>query len=401
MKNFSILFFVGILACHSQQEKGKIKGSDLKMNEIQVLGTHNSYTKPIDPNVIAFAAPIINTMMSDYMENLPDKKKEEMMENHPNNMSFEEGLNYDHPTFPEQLDAGIRSLEIDVYYDPSGNRFNNPASYSMLRKKGITNLLPHDTLGLGSPGFKVLHVADLDFRSHYPTLKGALEVLKSWSESNPDHIPIYILMEAKDSGMPLFENAAEVLKFDKEAYDALDKEILAVLGRDKIITPDDVQGNYPTLKEAVLNKNWPSLKEAKGKFIFLLLPGSAGTGSTQTPYLTNDNNLKNRVMFTRSTPSDDFGAFLLLDNSIVRQNEIQKFVAKGYLVRTRSDIETYEAKVEDFTRAEAAFSSGAQVISTDFYKPGNIYGTKYFVEIPNAHIYRANPINAGQNKAPK
>jgi hypothetical protein len=99
-------------------------------------------------------------------------------------------------------------------------------------------------------------------------------------------------------------------------------------------------------------------------------------------------------MFLQSLPTDDFAAFLLMDNAIMRQEEIKKYVSDGYLVRTRSDIDTYEAKINDYTRAEAAFSSGAQLISTDFFMEGkNTYGNDYRVVIPNAKVARANPVN--------
>jgi hypothetical protein len=31
-----------------------------------------------------------------------------------------------------------------------------------------------------------------------------------------------------------------------------------------LLTPDDVQGHYPTLREAVLHDNWPKLGAARG-----------------------------------------------------------------------------------------------------------------------------------------
>ena len=87
-------------------------------------------------------------------------------------------------------------------------------------------------------------------------------------------------------------------------------------------------------------------------------------------------------------------AFLLLDNSLMREADIQQRVKEGYLVRTRSDIETYEAKVNDHRRAEAAFRSGAQVVSTDFFRPGNAYGTDYVVSLPGGEAVRCNPVSA-------
>jgi hypothetical protein len=44
-----------------------------------------------------------------------------------------------------------------------------------------------------------------------------------------------------------------------------------VIGRDRIVTPDQVRGSYPTLEAGVKAGNWPKLKDARGKFVFLLL----------------------------------------------------------------------------------------------------------------------------------
>ena len=78
----------------------------------------------------------------------------------------------------------------------------------------------------------------------------------------------------------------------------------------------------------------------------------------------------------------------------MRAKEIPSLVRQGYLVRARADIETYEARVNDRTRADLAFRSGAQIVSTDFYQPGNGYGTPYVVRLPGGGAARCNPINA-------
>ncbi|WP_143746030.1 Ca2+-dependent phosphoinositide-specific phospholipase C [Epilithonimonas bovis] len=366
----------------------------LKINQIQVLGTHNSYAKPVDPKVLKMASDIFNQYKGSFLDKMPADEKAKFQEYHPNGMDFTEALNYNHPDFDEQLNAGLRNLEIDVYYDPTGNRFTKPASYELLKKQGITDLYPFSTDGMDQPGFKVLHIADIDFRTHYTTLKKALTALKTWSDAHPKHIPVYIQIEAKDMAIPIFPNSSQVLPFDSKAYEDLDQEILSILGRQKIITPDDVKGNYKSLNQAVLHQNWPTVNASLGKFIFVLLPGSAGMKSGESAYLEGHPQLEGRMMFLQSEPGKDYAAFLLYDNAIVRQNEIRKAVKEGYLVRSRSDIETYEAKVNNPARKEAAFRSGAQIISTDFFRPGNTYGTPYFVELPGGETARCNPINA-------
>ncbi|MGB1210202.1 MAG: Ca2+-dependent phosphoinositide-specific phospholipase C [Lacinutrix venerupis] len=397
----TVILFMSLNSCKQEEKVISIENNtvllpaDTKINQIQVLGTHNSYAKPVDPKVIELADPILKQMGAKFMESMTPEQLESFNENHPHGINFKDGLAYEHPDFNTQLNAGLRSLEIDVHYDPTGNRFTKPASYELLKQKGVTNLLPFDSLGLKKPGFKVFHAADLDFRSHYTTFKQALTVLKDWSNKNPTHAPIYIMIEAKDMGMPIFPNPSKVLPFTADTYDLLDAEVLNTLGKDKVITPSDVKGDFATLEEAVLANNWPTIENALGKFVFMLLPGSAGVAEEDI-YVENHPNLDGRAMFVRSKIGRPHAAFLLLDNALVRKKDIQNAVKKGYLVRTRSDIETYEAKMNDYSRAEAAFESGAQVISTDFFKPGNAYGTDYVVKMPNGKPTRLNPINTSK-----
>lgn len=389
MKKYIYTATISVAALFPAQEKCK----DIKINQLQVVGTHNSYAEPVDRKVLDLAAPIIKNLMQKYDSGMSSEQKAKFQEYHPNGMDFNEALNYDHPDFVQQLNANLRGLELDVYYDPDGNRFTNPASYRVLKEKGVKDLAPHNTKGLDQPGFKILHMADIDFRSHYPTLKDALTELRTWSEKHPQHTTIFIMVEAKDSGFPIFPNSSKVLPFTQKAYDELDQEIAKYLGKDKIITPKEIQGKFGTLREAVLHNNWPKVENSKGKFIFMLLPGSAGTKSTKdNPYLINGS-LEKRLMFMESEPEDNFAAFILRDNALVRQQEIQQMVKQGFMVRTRADIETYEAKVNDLTRSKAAFSSGAQVVSTDFFKPGNTYGTTYYIKPPQDKDYFINPIN--------
>ncbi|WP_083678206.1 Ca2+-dependent phosphoinositide-specific phospholipase C [Lacinutrix venerupis] len=375
-------------------ENGTIEvPKDLKINQIQVLGTHNSYAKKRDSVIINFLNPMLTHAMKGFTSKLSDEEKEKYKEFHPNQMSFKEMISYSFPDFNAQLSTGLRSLAIDIVYDPVGGTFSKPAVYDALNAKGITNYKPFDSTGLGTPGFKVMHMPDIDFLSHYNTFEAALTDLKTWSNKNPTHAPIYIMIEAKDKGFPLFPNSAKVTPFTSDVYDVLDQTLVSILGRNKIITPDDVRGDYQTLNEAVLAKNWPTVEASQGKFIFLLLPGGAGL-TTEGAYIKNHESLKGRVMFVKADAGEPHSGFLLLDNAIVRQNEIKDYVKQGYMVRTRSDIETYEAKVNDKTRANAAFSSGAQVISTDYYQDTNNYGTSYKVEMPNNKAAILNPLNS-------
>jgi hypothetical protein len=84
-----------------------------------------------------------------------------------NEVSMTEALNYRYGTLTDQLNAGMRSLELDLNRDPEGGRFLHPAAYEAAAAKGIAQaqLLPHDKAGLDQPGLKVMHIVDFDVRS--------------------------------------------------------------------------------------------------------------------------------------------------------------------------------------------------------------------------------------------
>lgn len=362
------------------------------INRLQVLGTHNSYVLPIDPRLVDLAAPLVEKIRAAFRAEEGQFSQEELAllaEEHPHKVDFAEGRAYDFPPLAQQLDDGMRSLEIDVYHDPKGGAFLDPAGYRRLREDGIEDLLAHDESLLVKPGLKVLHVPDLDFRSHCSTFAACIGEIAEWSDANSGHEPVFVLVELKTRAMPLFEGGATVSPFDAAAFAEIDATIFAALGRQRVITPDDVRGNRVTLNEAILTGHWPTLAEARGRFIFLLI--TAGDLEAHGPYLQGAASLQGRAAFLRAQPGEDHAAFLMLDNALVREAEIRARVREGYLVRTRADIETWEAKHNDPRRAKAAMRSGAQVVSTDFYQPGNRYGTDYHVSLPETDVIRRSP----------
>lgn len=390
----AVAVLAGVSAHSSAAAPAAPSADDVRINQIQVLGTHNSYGLGVDPALMALTAPRIQAGIAAMMQKSDPARLAEFKEYHPNELPWSEGLSYSYPEgLAAQLEAGLRSLELDVNTDPQGGRFLNPAGYAALaaRPEGLKGVAPHDATDLDKPGFKVLHMPDIDFRSSCNLFRTCLLQIKAWSDAHKDHAPIFILVEAKDQSIPLFPTTKPGAPFDAAAFDALDAEIMSVIPRDRIVTPDDVRGAYPTLEAGVLAHNWPTLKSARGKFVFLLLTALDTNGLSA--YHQGRPNLEGRVAFLRSKPGQSFAAFLLLDNANMRGEEIKALVTKGYLVRARADIETYEAKVNDMTRADKAFASGAQVVSTDFYKPGNAYGTSYVVRLPGGGAARCNPVN--------
>lgn len=376
----------------ARAEEASHLSPDLKLNQIQVLGTHNSYALPVDPRLLKLADPILGRITSQLSTRLPPAQMALFREEHPNDVTASDALSYRHADLVAQLDGGARSLEIDVNPDPDGGAFVDPAGYRLLRTQGVTDLLPFDAEPLKAPGFKVLHIPDIDFRSHCPTLKLCLTQVRDWSDAHPGHVPLFLVVEAKTSDLPFLPDPTHTTPFTPALFDDLDREFLEVLGRDRLITPDDVRGAHPTLNAAIRAGAWPTLKAARGKVVILMITatGEAGTRG----YLEGHPSLKGRAAFLRAEPGQDHAAFLMFDNALVRRARIQDYVRQGYIIRTRSDIEAYEAKTNDMSRADAAFASGAQIVSTDFERPGNVFGTPYVVRLPSGGPARPNPVAA-------
>jgi hypothetical protein len=154
-----------------------------------------------------------------------------------------------------------------------------------------------------------------------------------------------------------------------------------------VITPDDVRRGRTTLEDAVLNLGWPRLGIARGKVLFLM-----DNASRRDLYITGHPSLAGRVLFTNSNPGSPDGAFVEINDS--HDASIPGTVAAGYLVRTRADADTVEARANDTSTRDAAIASGAQYVSTDYPEPDPQIGTPYYVAIPGGMPARCNPVNA-------
>ncbi len=364
---------------------------DLKINQIQVLGTHNSYHAAVDPHILTMMDGKLPSM-GKIVASLPEAARRQFLIDHPNDVTFSQALDYVHPTLTEQLDLGVRGLEIDVNPDPLGGAYGDPAAYRILRAQGVTDLLPFDPATVAAPGLKVLHMPDVDFRSTCPTFKRCLAEIRTWSDRHPGHVPIFVMIEAKVKSFPILPGSKPAPPFTPETYDEIDRTILEGFPRDRIITPDDVRGDHPTLESAVLAGGWPTLGTSRGKVMFLLMTATGHDGAAA--YLIGHPGLKGRVAFMDSQPGQAHAAFILDDNAVARGDEVRDEVRRGYLVRTRSDIETYEARINDLSRARTTFANGGQIVSTDYETPGLAPGATYVVRLPGGLVARCNPVSA-------
>src|SRR5580698_9372648 len=87
-------FVFGALPVIAQME------NQLRINQIQVIGTHNSYHAGFAPS----AAKLWQA-------------------NSPTGFM---GLDYQHQPLPQQLDSGVRQIELDIYSDSKGGLYAHP-----------------------------------------------------------------------------------------------------------------------------------------------------------------------------------------------------------------------------------------------------------------------------------
>ncbi|MBA4804248.1 MAG: phosphatase PAP2 family protein [Brevundimonas sp.] len=303
----------------------------LRLNDLQAVGTHNSYKLaiPADEMAAMVAAAGDGAL----------------------------GLDYAHRPLAEQLDAGARQLELDVLHDPEGGRFARP----LTALGGGAPASPAFAAAMARPGFKTLHMPDVDFRSSCLTFVACLGEIRDWSTAHPDHAPILIMLNAK-TGRPSMPGGTALLDFDAAAWDALDAEIRSVFGPDRLITPDTVRSGRATLREAVLAGGWPTLAEARGKVFFALDEGADKVAA----YAAGRPSLEGRAMFVNADEASPAAAYLTLNDPVAQQDRIRAAVAAGFMVRTRADADTREARSGETTRRSAAFASGAQYVSTDY-----------------------------------
>lgn len=185
----------------------------IRLNEIQMLASHNSYKKRGVPLGKLFVG-------------LGD--------------SFDEAkaLRYGYLSLTDQLSNGVRSMEFDV----------------RLRKTS----------------FMLTHVPLVDNASVAPDFSKALEELKLYSTYHPNHLPIIILMEVKDDWM-ILDHALQTI--DEDHLESLDALLRLKLGN-TLFTPSQMTQSGMTLRESIVHHGWPTLESLLGKIIFVLHPGS-------------------------------------------------------------------------------------------------------------------------------
>ncbi len=386
MKRYALPFALCCLLVASCKKETKDKNlpivydngptDSLKLNQIQIIASHNSYHLKTDSSIFAWMSK------ADSLGILPSSYSPT-------------GIDYTHLPIEQQMsDYNVRGLEIDFYNDPLGGQFYNRQGFSLIAQG---SKIESHIEELKQPGFKVVHIPDFDFNTNYYTFKQALTAVYNWSVSHPNHLPVFINIETKEETvggtLPTVPGLTVAVPFDADACNKMDEEIKSIFGDalNKVITPDNVRGTYSTLEAAALAGNWPTLAQARNKVVFIM------QGAAEDLYTVGHPSLQGRAMFVYSNPGTPEAAFVIMNNS-AQVTQIQNRVQQGYIVRTRADDGTTQARVGDYSDMNNAFMSGAQIISTDYYKAdaraGTTGWTDYHVQFPNGELARIDSFSA-------
>lgn len=294
----------------------------LKFNELRYIATHNSYqTESIDElkmiyrNLSDLTFGLISAKMADFVS----------------------------PTLTDQLNGGIYSLELDV---------------EAVDKKG------EDVF------FTCMHSPNIQETTSCYDLSLALKEISMWSDNNPDHLPITIIIEAKGFFIPM--NGYKILNGNYiEEFDNVLREGLG----DKLFTPADMLRDYDDFAQMRAADDWCDVKDMLGKVLILF-----HECKTTEKYIDLDPSLRSQAMFPMLRADDaerDCASFLLINNP--KKCDSSYINEQNFIIRTRADEFTSVSE----EKRKNAFACGAQIISTDYPVRKGITAEDYVVSFEN------------------
>lgn len=303
----------------------KAYADGVKFNEVAYIATHNSYQ----------------------LQSVPSYQK---VYRDLENVTF--GLiNGDAPTYcsdtlTEQFNVGIRSIELDVETVVNGDDVSFVCTHSPL----------------------------IDMTSSCYDFELALAEIKMWSDANPGHLPISVIVEPKE--FFLLENG---MRFINLKYaNVLDNLIREAFG-EKLITPAEMMGEHGSLKEMREADDWMCLEDCAGRVAVFFHDTDGVTGR----FIKQDETLKSRAMFPmlRYKDRDKSYASVLIVNKPddIEKHSTELIYEKNLIVRTRVD--SFGSYNEEDRRK--TLESGAQILSTDYPRKADMTDVDYYVDFGN------------------
>src|SRR5206468_10647788 len=86
---------------------------------------------------------------------------------------------------------------------------------------------------------------------------------------------------------------------------AVDAEVRSVFRPEQLLTPDDVQGDSPSLRQAVQERGWPLLGSTRNKVVVVYTDEVL----LRMNYTSNETSLRGRSMFVYADPTSPLAAF--------------------------------------------------------------------------------------------
>lgn len=287
------------------------------------------------------------------------------------------------PKFDYPLDDTLRMHHIQAKSTHNSYHIETPDNTVMdwmythapldvqLGKQGVRHVEIDIRFNTSLEIFEVFHLPILDEQTTCRKFTECLKVLKAWSDAHRAHHALVVQIEMKDS---------VVMQTAETYFEALHKEIRSVWPEERLFTPDELQGQEATLREAVLKHGWPTLGELRGQVFFTL----DDDGTNRDFYTKNSTSLAGRIIFVDSAPSDPFAAIAILNDPLGNAAQMQEAVAANMLVRSFVD--------GSQEKRDAAIAVGAHFLTTDF--PAPVAGMDYFFDLPDGTPTRCNPVTA-------
>lgn len=304
----------------------KACASGVKFNEVSFIGTHNSYQKACvparqklfqDASTVTFGLVKAEkaTFQSDYLT--------------------------------DQFNLGIRSVELDV-------------------ETVVEN---------GKVSFVCSHSPVIDMPTHCYNFALALKEIKLWSDANPNHLPITVIIEPKKVFIP----DKNMRYFNCKYANELGEQAKEIFG-DTLITPADMMGDHASLKEMREADDWMTLSKTRGH-VMLLLHDTTATED----YIKQDPTIKTQAMFPmlRYNGRDrDCASFLLINKAKDIKVQADEVLGKNLVIRSRSD--NFGSYNE--TESQTALNSGAQIVSTDYPPKVDMTSAEHCVTFSNGYM---------------
>lgn len=264
---------------------------------------------------------------------------------------FHASHDYSHLPLDRQLDEqGVRVLELDLH------RANTD-----------------DTIDV----YHIKSPVPIDDRTTCLNFEECLRTVRGWSDAHPAHVPVIVWVELKDdTGGPKFEN-----------LDRIEYDLRTELG-ERLLTPDDIQGDASSLHEAIVTRGWPTIDSVRGKFLFVILSQDSDIDMYTEGYTTT----AGRLLFPR-VHRDRFespvAAFAKLDVGDVEG--VQAAHAAKLMVATNVCSIDQNDQVCEGNRVQA-ISLGFHMLKDDL--PAPVSGRNYFMALPDGMPVACNPVRA-------